>query len=397
METFGFARTLPLNMIVAIATVVALLLSRDRKLPPSDSLLWLCGLFLVWCTINGFAAVDPGWSWPYWSRTWKVFALGLFVVMLARNKVRLHALTWIIVVSLFYYGVKGGIFTIISGGGSHVYGPGNTIIGDNNQLALALLMTLPLANYLRTQSAKRWVSLMLLAGMAMTVIAILGTYSRGGFIGLAALSVAGWLRIRNKWSYLAVTGVVLITSLYFMPVRFYARLGSINSYGTDESFQGRVTAWHVAYNYARDHFPFGAGFYGPQLAQVFHTYFPNGYVRAAHSIYFQVLGEQGFVGLAIYLSILAVAFLLTVRIMKATRGDPESAWAHQLAGMIQLGLIVFCISGAALSMAYYEVFIIYLGVLVSLREQFVTAVVRGPARRFRVGSARPAPDHGMLE
>jgi probable O-glycosylation ligase (exosortase A-associated) len=357
-------------------------MSRDRRFPPSDELLWFGGLFLVWCTLNGFAAVDPDWSWPYWDRTWKVFALGLFAATLAHNKIRLQALTWVIVISLFYYSVKGGLFTILSGGGSHVYGPDGTIIGDNNQLALALLMVLPLANYLRGQSANRFVSWALAAAMGLTVVAILGTYSRGGFIGLAVLCLAALLRFRKKLIYLTAAGAVLVSSLYFMPSTFFSRVHSIDAYGTDSSFQGRVTAWHVAYDYARDHFPFGAGFYGPQLAQVFHAYFPEESMRAAHSIYFQVLGEQGFVGLALYLLILGAAFLKANRITKASGGDPKTAWAGELAGMIQLGLLVFCLSGAALSMAYYDVFILYLAMLLSLYQQVRQAVPQGQLAGF---------------
>jgi len=391
-EAFGFAKTLPLNMLIAAVTLLGLCFSRERKLPTSDPLIWLCGLFLFWCTLNGFAAFNPDWSWPYWDRTWKVFALGLFATAMARNKVRLHALTWMIVISLFYYGVKGGLFTLLSGGGQRVYGPEGTIIGDNNQLALALLMTLPLANYLRSQSEKRWVSLTMLACMGLTVVAILGTYSRGGFIGLAVLSVAAWLKFRKKLLYPIAAAMVLLPSLYFMPARFFDRLHSIDSYGTDSSFQGRVVAWHVAYDYARDHFPFGAGFYGPQLSQVFNSYYPQVGPRAAHSIYFQVLGEQGFIGLFIYIGILIFAFLKAAKVAKACAGKPDLAWAGELTAMIQLGLLVFCLSGAALSMAYYDIFVLYLAMLLSLQAEACPA--RRPARLAAAVSRDPLLESG---
>jgi putative inorganic carbon (HCO3(-)) transporter len=140
----------------------------------------------------------------------------------------------------------------------------------------------------------------------------------------------------------------------------------------------------VAYDYARDHFPFGAGFYGPQLAQVFHTYFPNEAMRAAHSIYFQVLGEQGFLGLALYLLILAGGFIKAHQIARASRANPEKAWAGELATMIQLGLLVFCLSGAALSMAYYDVFILNLAMLLSLHKQ--VALVASDRKLVRFSS-----------
>jgi probable O-glycosylation ligase (exosortase A-associated) len=183
---------------------------------------------------------------------------------------------------------------------------------------------------------------------------------------------------------------VLVPSLFFMPDSFYARMHSIDSYNTDSSFQGRVAAWHVAYDYARDHFPFGAGFYGPQLAELFHRYQPEVGVRAAHSIYFQVLGEQGFVGLLLYLLILAAAFLKARRIHKACKGDTDKAWAGDLTAMIQLGLLVFCLSGAALSMAYYDVLVLYLAMLVSLQEQVVPVAVAS-----RALTRRPVPLGGL--
>ena len=186
--------------------------------------------------------------------------------------------------------------------------PANTIIGDNNQLAVALLMSLPLANYLRTQTANRYVSWGLFAGMAFTLVSVVGSYSRGAIIALGTLAIFGWLRSRRKILFLVAASALLFGTLNFMPEQFWDRMNTIQGTEGDASFHGRVVAWQVAYEYANDHFPFGAGFYGPQLAPLFHSYFPAEDPHAAHSIYFQVLGEQGYVGLALYLMIIAGAF-----------------------------------------------------------------------------------------
>ena len=154
-EAWGFTSSLPLNLVIAMVTVGAWLRSHERKLPPSCFLVWAMVVFLVWVTFNSFFAFSPDWSWRYWDLTWKIFALGLLVATLATNRVRITAIIWVVVVSLFYYGVKGGIFTLIDGRDLPRLWALNSIIGDNNQLALALLMSLPLANYLRTQTANR--------------------------------------------------------------------------------------------------------------------------------------------------------------------------------------------------------------------------------------------------
>lgn len=370
-EAYGFAQTLPLNMAIAAVTIAAWLFSREQKLPPMRFLIWVIVIFLAWTTFNSFFAFSPVWSWPFWDRTWKIFALGLLVATLATNQTRINAIIWTVVISLFYYGVKGGIFTLVTGGNFHVIGPEHTIIGDNNQLALALLMALPLANYLRTESAHKFISWGLLAGMALTLVSVIGSYSRGGLIALGALAIAAWIRSKRKIVYAAMAATVLIGALNFMPAAFWDRVGTIQSATDDASVHGRLVAWQVAYRYANDHFPFGAGFYGPQLAGIFHSYFPTEEPHAAHSIYFQVLGEQGYIGLFVYLLIILGALFKCWQIGRLARRRPDLAWAANLAQMILMSLIAFCVGGSALSMAYYDVFVLCIALLVPL-EALVT-------------------------
>lgn len=387
-ETFSFARTLPLNLIIAAITILAWPFSRERKMPPASFLVITMLLFLAWATLNTCFAFDGAQSWPYWDRTWKTFALGIFVAILADNRVRIHALVWVITASLLYYGVKGGIFTLIHAGAYRVYGPPDTIIADNNQIALALLMALPLASYLRRQSRNSYVSWGLVAAMALTLLAVVGSYSRGAFLGLAALGAVTALRSRNRFAFLGIVAIVGIAFFELMPTAFWDRMLTITSANSDASFQGRELAWSVAWRYATDHFPFGAGFYGPQLPAVFHMYFPQVLPHAAHSIYFEVLGDNGFVGLAIYLLILGGAFVKCSTIIRASRGVPDQEWLHDLAKMIQLSIFAFCVAGAALSMAYYEGFIVCIGVLVSLGR--ISASSQPRNRSTTVPAARGA-------
>lgn len=367
-EAYGFSRMLPLNLVIAIVTVSAWLLSTERKLPPNQFLVWMIFIFLAWMTFNSCFAAAPEWSWPYWDRTWKTFALGILICTLATNFVRISAITWAVVISLFYYGVKGGFFTIVTGGHFHVWGPENSQIGDNNTLALALLMGLPIANYLRTETANRQIARAIAVCMGLTFVAVVGSYSRGAFLGLFALGAIGLLKTQRRILYILAASIAGAGIFYFMPQGFWDRMDTIQSMSSDPSFQGRVLAWKVAYYYAVDHFPFGAGFYGPQLDSVFHVYFPKETSHAAHSIFFQVLGEHGFIGLAIYLAILGGAFAQSFRLIALCRSRQELAWVSRLASMIQISLFVFSVAGAALSMAYYDVFIICIALLVALRR-----------------------------
>ncbi len=303
---------------------------------------------------------------------------GLVVATVAHSRTRLYALIWVAVISLFYFGVKGGLFTLATGGSYRVYGPPGTIIGDNNQLALAMLMALPLANYLRTQTRNRFVGAGLLVGSLLTIVAILGSYSRGAFVGMGVLALLMLIRARNRILYIAVVGVVLVFALAFMPASFFERMDTIRSVDEDSSFYGRLIAWRVAYMYASDHFPFGAGFYGPQIGEVFKSYFPNEGLHAAHSIYFQVLGEHGYIGLALYLLVIASSLVASVRIIRVARNKPELAWARDMAVALQASLIVFLVSGALLSMAYYDLFIIEVCMLLPLAGLVMPKINRRP-------------------
>jgi probable O-glycosylation ligase (exosortase A-associated) len=149
--------------------------------------------------------------------------------------------------------------------------------------------------------------------------------------------------------------------MLMMPQSYDARISTIETAQKDDSFMGRVMAWEVAWDYATDHFPMGNGFSGSELPQVFNHYLPKEATHAAHSIFFEVLGDTGFAGLAIYLVVMASTFVNCTRTKRLARGQPELEWAYDLADMVQLSLFAFCLGGSALSLAYYDVFFIWVG------------------------------------
>jgi probable O-glycosylation ligase (exosortase A-associated) len=366
-QAFGFSRFFPVNLIVAVVAILSLLASREKKSPPNSAMTLFTVLFLIWITLNSFIAVDPGWSWPWWDRVWRIIVLGLLVSITASNRTRIHALLLVMALSLLFYGVKGGLFTLVTGGNYHVMGQGSSMITDNNQLALAILMAIPLANYVRLHSAHFWIRYGLMASMVLSTIAVVGSYSRGAFLALGGLVVIAWLRAKQKWLYPLAAAVVIVPLLHFMPQSYFDRIDTIQNASADSSFTGRVTAWKVAWGYAVDHFPFGAGLSGPERPQVFSRYAPGLESHAAHSIYFEVLGDVGFAGLFLYLVILGLCFWYCFKIRQRTKRNPDWAWAYDLAGMMQLTLFVFCLGGSALSFAYYDVLFIAAGLLAAVK------------------------------
>lgn len=386
-EAFGFARSLPLNLIVAGSAMLSWALSEEPKKIPRNAMTVLFLVFLIWMTFNSFFSFNTTWSWPFWDRTWRIFALGFLMAATATNRVRIDAIIWVAAISLMYFGVKGGIFTVMTGGQYRVYGPDSTIISDNNQLALAVLMAMPLIEYLRSTSPSRILRWILAACMICCAIAVIGSYSRGAYIAMAAIAVFFLIHTKQRLMYLLIGGVVIYFMLGFMPQSFFDRLDTIQSLKTDGSFLGRWVAWQVAIMYATEHFPFGAGFYGPQLHAVFNHYFPSQEAHAAHSIYFQVLGEHGFIGLGLYAAIILAAYKYCRTIVQRTKRLKE-LWQYRLARMIQTSFLAFFVGGAALSMAYYDLFVVLAFLLPQISALLPAAAVAGP--KWKADSKAPA-------
>jgi putative inorganic carbon (HCO3(-)) transporter len=397
-ELYGFAYGQPFNSVIAVATIVGWLVSNESKRWTPDAMPKLLLALLLWMTFDTFFGVNPSYSWELWDRTIRILALVFLVFFLINTKARIHGLIWVIIISLGFYGVKGGVFTIVHGGHAIVFGPENSVYYDNNQLALAIVCSLPLVYYIWRHTQAAWLRLPTLAALVLQVIMVFGSYSRGGVIALAVMLSIFWLRSDRKILYGLLGFAVVAGGLSIMPDSFFARLHTVNSLNSDDSFQGRLNAWLVAFRYANDHFPFGAGFNGATLSTTFATYLPGVEAHAAHSIYFQILGDHGYAGLALYLAVLVLGLRNAGVVIRQTRGNPELLWARDLAEMIRVSLISFYVGGAALSMAYSDVYLLLLALLSTLRQltEPETVAARERARRRRQ-DAKLLPDREAVK
>src|SRR5574340_116086 len=173
MEVWGIAAMPPWALLSVLATLLGCLVAREPKRLPRNAMVWLVILFAILTSIASLAALGPvDRVLMAWTRVIKTLFFLLVLAALLVNRRRIHALVWVMVISLGFYGVVGGLFTIMTGGNFRVWGPPDSIIGDNNQLATALLIALPLMNYLRLQSAHSVIRKGLVAAMVLTLIAV---------------------------------------------------------------------------------------------------------------------------------------------------------------------------------------------------------------------------------
>ena len=387
-QAWGFATHLPFAFIIAIATMLSLVMTREPKSLPLTPVSVLLLLFVAWMNVTALFALLPDSSWVQWNKVMKIMLMSFVIMMVIRTRRDIARLIWVLVGSIGYYGVKGGIFTIRSGGTERVWGPEETFIGDNNSLALALIITIPLMYYLQQNSDRRWLRHGLSAAMLLSALAALGSYSRGALLAIAAMVLFMWLISGRKLVLGALLGLVTPLLLAFMPERWAERMDTINTYEEDSSAMGRLNAWRMAWNLACDRFP-GGGFDVSDGA-IFARYAPNPMdVHAAHSIYFQALGEHGFVGLLIYLALGIATWRTASAIIRLTRGKAELRWAHGLATMSQASLIGFAVGGAFLSLLYFDMPYYLMAALIATRI-VVERALRAPAptpRQAKSGAA----------
>lgn len=346
---------LRLNLIVALVTIVAWVLSREPKKPVPDATSGLFILFILWMVVCQIFSLRSEYSWTYFDRFIRVMIFIFLCAVMLNTKARVHAMIWIVCISIGLYAVKGGIFTVGTGGSYRVWGPLNTVIADNNHVGAAFVVILPLLNYLRLQTEAWLIRLGLLGTMLLTLFAILGTHSRGALIGLAAVALVLWWRSRRRFVVLLIALPVVVGGLALMPDSWVQRMETIQEAGEDSSFQGRLEAWQIAIEIAKGNPLTGGGFRVAYLQDIANAYASASLTsRATHSIYFEILGSMGFVGLALFLSLLGLAFRNALKISAQAQNVPELAWARDFAFMAQAGLIGYCVSGAALSIEFWE-------------------------------------------
>jgi probable O-glycosylation ligase (exosortase A-associated) len=224
------------------------------------------------------------------------------------------------------------------------------------------------------------------AAMGLCTLSALGSYSRGALVGILAMLCYLWWKSPKKLLTGGVMLLLLPAAIAFMPAKWSQRMDTIQTYEKDESAMGRINAWKMATNLALDR-PLVGGGYDIWNGNIFKRYAPNpDDPHAAHSIYFQALGEHGFVGLALYLGL---AFLTVRRcswIIRQSVKRDDLKWAATLATMVQVSLLGFGVGGAFLSLVYYDV-PYYLMALVVCTGDLVENTVNAEAAATRAAQA----------
>ncbi len=351
---YGFVHwAVPVALISSVVTFLSMAISSERIRFPFTRETVVLLLFVGWISVTTIFALNPKDAQEQWATVVKIQVLIVVTLIVLQDAFRVQALVWTIVVSLGFYGIKGGVFTILKGGAHRVYGPLYSFIQDNNDIALALVTVIPLMRFMMLRAGNRWMRWGMGVSIVLTGVAVLGSYSRGGLIGLAGMTLLMVLKSRKKLLFSALIVMAGLWMATLMPEEWFNRMNTISDYENDGSAIGRINAWRFAINVANDRPLTGGGFkvFTPRM---FRIYAPTNEYREAHSIYFRILGEHGYIGLGLFLLLAFLTWRSATWIIKTARIAPELTWAGDLVSMTQVSLAAFGIGGAFLSVAYFD-------------------------------------------
>lgn len=360
----------PLNMIIAGVTVASYAVSGGIAKFRFDPITVLIILFAGWLTVSQGFSLDPANSAPYYDRFVKTLLFVLLCAQMADTKLKFNALVWTLVACIGFLAAKGAVFTLVTLGQYRVQGLPNTVLEDNNHFGIAVAAILPLILYLRAEAARPIVRTGLLVLFCLAVVAIVGTQSRGAFLSLIAFSVYFWVRSKRKFAILAGLALLLAPTIAFMPAKWSERMATIGEATEDASFMGRVDAWVINYKLATENPLTGAGLrnsYQPAIAMAVDPERAER-AKAAHSIYFEVLGGAGFVGLAIYLTLFAWAFFSAWRMYLARADERIAPWKWRFAYFAQMSILVFAVGGASTSMEMWDGYLAVIALVSALTK-----------------------------
>jgi putative inorganic carbon (hco3(-)) transporter len=396
--SYFLLNSIPLSLILFVLAFLGFLVSddkRDVRIAPRWVLLLL---LLGYCGYTTTVAVEQVAALEKWSWVWKALVFAAFLPLTLHTKLRIEALVLTMVLCASALIVTGGIKTAAGGGG---YGSLVILIDDNSGLfegsiiSCVAITIIPLILWLAkhgTVFKPDWKVRVYAAALIFACLLIpVGTQARTGVICIVVLGILLLRYAKHRMLYLGAVGLIGLAAIPFLPSSFTERTDTIKNYKADESASTRLAVWAWTWEYVKVH-PMGGGFEiyrqnrirydmaqketagEPPLvdAPAVREVVDQG--RAFHSSYFEMLGEQGFPGLIIWLCIQlgGVWRMEVIQRMYRKRKRPDEAWITPLANALQNSQIIYLIGSLFVGIAFQA----YFFMLTALQIGFDTYLAR---------------------
>jgi probable O-glycosylation ligase (exosortase A-associated) len=381
--SYYLINSLPISMIVAVLAMGGWLIA-DRK----DNVAFTMrqGLILALLAYAGVTTLHADFpidAMEKWDWAWKALIFAVFLPFTLRTRLRIEAVLLFLTLSAAAIIIVGGIKTILAGGG---YGVLNLMVDNNSGLyesstiSTVAIGLIPLILWLArfgTIFTPDWRVKWFAAGLILACLLIpIGTEARTGLVCIAILAPLLLRDAKRRLLYVGGAALLGLAAIPFLPSTFTTRMETIQNIQADQSAGTRLAVWAWTWDYANRH-PFGGGFgaYRSNQIQVqMVSAQTSGDVqtitaqteadeaRAYHSAYFEMLGEQGFPGLLLYLLIHGIGLVRMELIRRRyRRAEGDKAWISPLATALQHFHIIYLVGSLFVGIAYQPFIWLMLG------------------------------------
>jgi probable O-glycosylation ligase (exosortase A-associated) len=367
--------SVPVSLIVFVAAFGGWLVADNKRDSRFTLRQALIVLLLAYCGYTTLGADFPVEAAAKWAWVWKALVFALFLPLTLRTRLRIEAATLVMVLALGAIVISGGIKTAAGGGGYgslHLFVNDNTGIYEGSILSCAAIAIIPLIVWLAkhgTVFPSDWRVKLFAAALIFACLLIpVGTQARTGLICIGVLCVLALRTVKRRMLYLGLMAAAGLIAVPFLPQSFTQRMSTIESHQADQSASTRLAVWQWTWDYAKDH-PLGGGFDSYlgnkiryQTKQVeasgstveIESTIVEDQARAFHSSYFEMLGEQGWPGLILWLWLHVLGLWQMERIRRRwkNRSGAHEQWQAPLANALQLAQVVYLVGSLFVGIAY---------------------------------------------
>ena len=388
MLSYGLLSGIPIAFIMGGGSM-ALYAILDRRNPPKLTVVHvLIAVLAVWITLTTTWAVMPAQAWFKWDTSFKTLVFTCFIPFVFRTRVQIEAFLLVLTMSAAAHLLPWGVKTFATGGGYQMslglLGSNSTFIAESSAAAAMFAMFVPLLLWLRTYSiivpGQQLRSVASFGMIILYLVGNIGTFARTGLLGLGVLGIG--LLMRTKRRILFIMAALMVVGVLSLVAtdKWSARVSTITTYEQDNSAYGRILIWEWTVKYALQN-PFGGGFNSFLINRIVYPDGSEDRGRAFHNIYFANLGEHGFPGLALYLTIMALSLRSMQRVVRQCRGRPDLLWASELARSAQLALVILLLCANFVDISYYFIIWDIVALMLCLRAHVQRALTPQAAKR----------------
>jgi probable O-glycosylation ligase (exosortase A-associated) len=372
--SYYLLNSVQISLIVAALAIGGWALFDSKKgsrFAPRQWMMLILLLYAWFTTQNADFPVEAAAKWDWAS---KALIWGIFLPLALRTRLRIEAYLLFMILCSAAIFIVGGIKTAISGGG---YGAQIFMLDDNTGLyegstgSTFAVCLIPLILWFcrhGTIFPPDWRVKLFAGNLIFACLLIpIGTAARTGMLCIAALAGLVMRDMKRRLGYALLVGAVGLAAIPMLPQDFSDRMDTIGGYQADASATTRLAIWAWTWDYAQDN-PLGGGFDAYRSSEIevkttaveeagavsrVQTTTQQDKSRAYHSAYFEMLGEQGFPGLILFLFI-HVGGLVRMEVLRRRyrKAEGDDAWISPLATALQHAHIIFLIGSVFVGVAF---------------------------------------------